>query len=257
MKNLLQEIVEEDKSYATSFSKRDVIDKIEAGYLVGRDTKFTKKKTFSPSTIAFGKGKCPRFWYYAFEGADWEDDTTPYGAANMGSGTHAHERIQKAMLDSGVLLEDEVKVRNEDPPIFGFADGIVSIEGERMVLEIKTMQETAFEYRKINKKPPSYHLEQLIIYMKVLKMEKGILLYENKNNHELEIIEVEVSDEYITWVNQTFDWLRQVRKSWEDKQLPERPYRRNSKVCKQCPVKNLCFTDEKGDVKIPRLEPLQ
>ena len=88
-------------------------------------------------------------------------------------------------------------------------------------------------------------------------MEKGILLYENKNNHELEIIEVEVSDDYITWVNQTFDWLRQVRKSWEDKQKPERPYRRNSKVCKQCPVKNLCFTDEKGDVKIPRLEPLQ
>jgi len=256
MKNLLQEIVEEDRAKKTSFDKREVISKIQDGYVVNDEPKFTKKKTFSPSTLVFGKGKCPRFWYYAFEGAVWEDDFTPYSKANMGSGTDAHERIQKAMLDSGVLLEDEVKIRSEDPPIFGFADGIVSIEGERMVLEIKTMNEAAFEYRKVNKKPPSYHLEQLIIYMKVLKMEKGILLYENKNNHDLEILEVTVNDEYIEWVNKTFDWLKRVRKAWEDKQLPEKAFRSNSKVCKGCPVREICFADDKGDVKIERMEGL-
>ena len=256
-KNLLSGIMEKAREDRPSFSAKELINKIESGYLVGRDRKFTTKKSFSPSTIVYGKGKCPRFWYYAFEGAEWDDDTTPYSAANMKSGIHGHERLQEAMKKSGVMLEDEVKVICEDPPIYGFADGILDVEGEHLVCEIKTMRSESFEYRKQNNSAPSYHLEQLIIYMKVLKFAKGLLIYESKNSHELHVIEVEVDDKYINWVNYAFDWMRDVRASWEKKELPEKPYRSNSKVCKECPVKETCFADAKGDVKIPRLDPLE
>lgn len=233
-----------------------MIEKIESGYLVGRETKHRKKKTFSPSSLVYGNGKCPRYWFYAFSGAEFSDDADAYAVANMSNGTLSHERIQKAMMDSGVMIEDEVKIINEDPPIFGYADGMLTWEDENLVAEIKTMREESFQYRKNTNKAPSYHLEQILLYMKVLKMAKGVLIYESKNSHELHIIIVDVSPEYIAWVDQAFDWMKEVRKSWDDGVLPMKPYRSNSKVCKGCPVKETCFAGPKGDVKILPLEPL-
>jgi len=33
------------------------------------------KKSFSPSSLGYGHGKCPRYWYMAFSGAVFVDDT--------------------------------------------------------------------------------------------------------------------------------------------------------------------------------------
>jgi len=235
----------------------DMIEAIEKGYLVGREPKFRKKKTFSPSTLVWGNGSCARYWHYAFNGAEFSDDADAYAVANMTNGTLSHERMQKAMLDGGFLTDDEVEVVNDDPPIFGYADGLVEWDGEEMVVEIKTMRDEAFQYRKKSRKPPTYHLEQILYYMKVLKLAKGLLIYEGKNGHELMIIPVEINDEYIEWVNQSFDWMRRVRKAYEDDKKPTRTYRSNSKVCKGCPVKDLCFSEDKeGDIRIEPLEHL-
>ena len=46
----------------------ELIEKIKSGYTIKRVPKFTTKKTFAPSTIAFSHGECPRYWYLAFEG---------------------------------------------------------------------------------------------------------------------------------------------------------------------------------------------
>jgi hypothetical protein len=46
----------------------DLVDAIHKGYVASNEPKYMKKKTFSPSTIVFGHGKCPRYWYLAFEG---------------------------------------------------------------------------------------------------------------------------------------------------------------------------------------------
>ena len=119
------------------------------------------------------------------------------------------------------------------------------------------MREESFSYRKQTNKAPTYHLEQIIIYMKILKKSRGVLIYESKNSHELHIIPVEVNDNYIEWVDNAFEWMREVRKAWEDEQLPMKPYRSNSKVCKGCPVKETCFAGPKGDIKIEPLKALK
>ena len=41
-----------------------------------------------------------------------------------------------------------------------------------------------------------------------------------------------------------------------DKTMPEKNYRVNSKICKTCPVKDICFAGDSGVVKIKSLEPL-
>jgi CRISPR/Cas system-associated exonuclease Cas4 (RecB family) len=263
-KNLLQQIMIREPKKIEIIDTQALIEKIQSGYTVKRVDKFQTKKTFAPSTIAYSHGECPRYWYLAFEGAVFEDNADAYGAANMTAGTKSHERIQQAMMDSGIaeIYESdegpttEFKIVNNDPPIFGYGDAMINWEGEQIVGEIKTMLNEGFEYRKKTLKPKTGHLIQLLIYMKILKKSKGVLIYENKNNHELLVIPVEVTDNYRQWIDQTFQWMRDVRKAWTDKTLPTKNYRSNSKICKTCPIQKACEDAGTGVVKLKSLEGL-
>lgn len=229
------------------------IAKIEEGYTAANGYNFKTKKTFSPSALVYGNGACARYWFLAFSGVEFLDDNDAYSIANMSSGTMSHERIQKAIEDAGIMVEKEKRIVAQDPPIFGFADAIVQWEEEQPVVEIKTMREESFAYRK-HAKPPNYHLMQLVIYMKVLGKKLGILLYENKNSHELHAITVEPTPELIAWADYAFDWMRTVRKQWESGDIPKKTYRSNSKICGGCPVRDACAKADKGTVKIEPLE---
>jgi CRISPR/Cas system-associated exonuclease Cas4 (RecB family) len=253
-KNLLQHVMGAQSPKNNSLD--GLIEKINSGYIANRGPRHQQKKSFAPSTIAYGHGECPRYWYLAFEGGTFEDYADPFAGANMTNGIKGHERIQQAIKDSGILIQDEFKITYEDPPIFGFGDALVDWEGEELLLEIKTAMQEGFEYRKKSRKAKTGHLIQLLIYMKILKKRKGVILYENKNNHELLAIPVEVNDYYIKWVDQTFEWMRTVRKSWEDKVLPKKNYRSNSKICKTCPLRAVCDQAGEGEIKINSLEPI-
>lgn len=229
---------------------------INAGYIANRGPKHQQKKSFAPSTIAYGHGECARYWYLAFDGGTFEDNADAFAGANMTNGTKSHERIQQAMADAGILVDSEFKIISNDPPIFGYGDVILDWQGEELLGEIKTMMNEGFEYRKANRKPKTGHLIQLLIYMKILRRSKGVLIYENKNNHELLVIPVDINDYYIKWVNDAFDWMRTVRQAWVDRTLPEKTYRSNSKICKNCPLAKVCADAGKGDVRINRLEPI-
>ena len=209
-KNFLQEVMIKKIADKKSFlDNQALIEKINSGYTVNRVDKFTQKKTFAPSTIAFSHGECPRYWYLAFEGGVFEDNADAYGGANMTAGTKSHERIQEAMGNvPGLLVDSEFKVVANDPPIFGFGDVILNWEGEELLGEIKTMPMEGFEYRKKVGKPKTGHLIQLLIYMKILKKAKAVLIYENKNNHDLLIIPVEINDYTKQWVNAAFEWMK-------------------------------------------------
>lgn len=256
-KNLLNQImINTDKPAKASESMQALVEKINSGYIAKRGPRHQQKKTFAPSTIAYGHGECARYWYLAFEGGTFEDNADAFAGANMTNGTKSHERIQQAMEDAGMLVDSEFKITYNDPPIFGYGDVILDWEGEELLGEIKTAMQEGFEYRKRTGKAKTGHLIQILIYMKILKKAKGVLIYENKNNHELLAIPVMVNDYYIKWVDQTFEWMRTVRKAWEDKLLPKKNYRSNSKICKSCPLAKVCADAGEGDIKINSMEPL-
>jgi CRISPR/Cas system-associated exonuclease Cas4 (RecB family) len=265
-------MIKSDVSSKPAFDVSGIAEKINGGYLANQDPKFMTKKTFAPSTLTYsdGNGVCPRYWYLAFEGAIFESYSTPYDIANMSSGTLSHSRIEKALLDSGITrvykkenpktkeLEDttEFKVISSSPPIFGYGDCMIVWNDEEIVGEIKTQNNEAFEYRKRVGKPKQDHVAQTLIYMKVLKRSKGIIIYENKNNHELLLFPIEVNDHYRGWIDNTFEWMESISNAWKKKELPIKNYRSNAKICKKCPVKKTC--DEAGDgvIKIASLKEL-
>lgn len=250
-------MIKKEAKPVDTLDTQGLIEKIQEGYVINRVPKHQTKKSFAPSTIAYSHGECPRYWFLAFNGATFEDNADAYGAANMTAGTKSHERIQEAMKNiPGFLVDSEFKVTYSDPPIFGYGDVMLNWQGEELLGEIKTMMNEGFEYRKASGKPKTAHLIQLLIYMKIFKKEKAVLIYENKNNHELLILPVILSDYQRGWVNQAFDWMREVRSAWSNQTLPQKNYRSNSKICKTCPIKSTCDEAGKGDLKIKSLEPL-
>ena len=73
VKNLLQQVVGSMSNRSADADMESLIQKIESGYIANRGPKWQQKKSFAPSTIAYGHGECPRYWYLAFEGGEFED----------------------------------------------------------------------------------------------------------------------------------------------------------------------------------------
>ena len=273
-KNLLEQIMTKSTKKKVTNSEEDekfvegLPTAINAGYLVKTKTKFVKKDNFSASGLTYGAGECPRYWTLAFDGQITYDNSDATGVANRTQGTLGHGRIQEAIEASGLLAQDlemdplprkynkqthpamEFRVKTDDPPFDGYGDVMIDYKGERLVGEIKTIRNDEFEYRKINRRPKMGHLMQLLLYMKVWKMRKGVMIYENKNTHELLTLPVVVSEHYRAWAEEAFDWMKLVYKNWQEKQLPEIPYRSNSKICKVCPIQKACAEAGDGTIKI-------
>ena len=273
-KNLLEQIMTKSTKKKVTNSEEDenfvegLPTAINAGYLVKTKTKFVKKNNFSASGLTYGAGECPRYWTLAFDGQITYDNSDAIGVANRTQGSLGHARIQEAIEASGLLAQDmqmdpiprkydqqthpalEFRVKTDDPPFDGYGDVMIDYKGERLVGEIKTIKNDEFEYRKINRRPKMAHLMQLLLYMKVWKMRKGVMIYENKNTHELLTLPVVVSEHYLAWAEEVFEWMKLVYKNWQEKQLPEIPYRSNSKICKVCPIQKACAEAGDGTIKI-------
>jgi CRISPR/Cas system-associated exonuclease Cas4 (RecB family) len=102
------------------------------------------------------------------------------------NGHAVHSRIQAYLKESGILVDAEVPVHDEKYEICGHCDGIirghVTKDDNLGVLEIKSINETGF--RSLYKPKPE-HVGQISLYMFLLDLKWGCLLYENKNDQRL------------------------------------------------------------------------
>lgn len=214
-----------------------------------------KKKSFAPSKIVYGSGRCARYWYYAFDGTHFKDTIRGRNKRLMEAGIDRHERIQNKLKEIGVATDDdiEIKLEIEDPPIFGFVDGVVDYESFKWVLEIKTVDTAKFAARKVSGKPVSYHVIQVLIYMHILDIDRGFIVYEDRNTLDLYVIPIEMKNRYRQHIEKLFGWMRRVRNVVVDEHtLPMRSFKEDSMECKYCPVSDVCWSDAEGEVKIPR-----
>lgn len=231
----------------------DILDAIEQGYLADKkEPKITKKTSFAPSSIGYKSGTCPRRWFYAFSGEFMAvDDFTAKSMATMATGTSAHERIQKAMDNSGILVKSEMQIVNSDPPVRGFVDVIVRVGEKKLIGEIKTTMQEAYLWRQAKKKGAAYHMYQILLYMRILGYDEGFLLYENKSNNDMLVIPVQMDVANATAIDDALEWMRTVWKAHQENKLPTRPFTKRSPICKDCPFFNVCWEDEReGDVTI-------
>ena len=219
-----------------------------------RESKFTQKNSFSPSTIGYGHGNCARYWFIAFNGSVFEENQDAVAIANMMNGTQAHERLQNLIKDMPWFKEEEREMLNQDPPVRGFADLILDVNDKEVVGEIKTAKEEIFLHKQTNMKPSGNHLIQLLIYMKINKSKEGFFIYENKNTQEVVVIPVDMNKENKELVEYTFEWMKDVWSAYKSDTLPTKSFTKSSYTCKNCPVMKECYSREKGDIEIEKFE---
>ena len=136
------------KKYVGKFDPAVFGQKLDDAYLATKrpDGEMTKY-SFSPSTIGYGHGNCPRYWYMAFSGATFVDENSAVNVANMAVGTQSHERLQGLIRTFPEFVEEEKEIKNEYPPIRGFIDLVMNYDGETVIGEIKTAKQEVWDTR--------------------------------------------------------------------------------------------------------------
>ena len=237
------------------FDPSEFAKMLDNAYLATKRGDQTMTKTsFSPSTIGYGHGKCPRYWYLAFSGVGFIDENDSIAVANMAQGTQAHERLQKLIKSTGVLKEVEREIKNEYPPIRGFIDLVLDWKGEEVIGEIKTAKQEVWDGRQAEMKPSVNHMLQLLTYMKLRNAKEAFFLYENKNTQEILLIPIQLTEKNKKIIDDLFIWLCEVYDNFKDGGLPMRPFTKTSYSCKGCPIKKECWSAETGTVQIAAYE---
>lgn len=129
----------------------------------------------APSQIAV----CKRARYYARTG---EGTKTSYSARTQrifDNGTYFHERTQRYLLDSGILLLDEVPVLSEEYNIQGHTDGILDLGDEFAILELKSINDNQYSGLRSGEKPE--HTLQGLVYVYCIESHRKFLREKYKN----------------------------------------------------------------------------
>ena len=231
-----------------------IITAVEDGYAAKRrPSGVVKKNSFSPSSIGYKHNRCPRLWVMKFAGKYVEQDTVNLTSiAVMDNGTNRGNRIQEALDHAGIATALEHEITYSDPPIRGFADVMAKIDGEPVVIEIKTTRTEAFESRVHSMKGPPYQMYQLLMYMYIEGIDKGVLLYENNNDRRLLAVPVDMTDDNRAAVERAFEWMRKVWDAHEKGLMPARPWKKTSPNCADCPLFDECWGENAPpeDIKI-------
>ena len=99
----------------------------------------------------------------------------------MNNGTYGHERWEQHLKDAGIMHASESAIPpHPDLPLQGQFDFIVKDDaGEKFLLELKTTNSQ--KWNNISE-PDMMHISQWAIYSDRLKVEKGFIIYENRDN---------------------------------------------------------------------------
>lgn len=210
-----------------------LVENIDIQLAKRNSTDFRKVEYFRPSNT----NQCARYWYYCFTGVDYPTSFSAQTYRIFDNGHAVHDRLYGYFKELGILVEEELPVSLDDPPIQGTADGIIDLHGHKLI-ELKSISTEGFEYRRLAHKPSDDHFRQAQIYMECLKLDSGFVIYENKNNQQILPIYIERDQKFI---DKLFNKYRKIYKSVTEGAIPDRPYKRTSKNCAKCDLESHCW----------------
>jgi len=156
---------------------------------------------FYPSVLG---SKCDAHLFLAYNGLLPVEVIPPVTRRIFDTGGSLEERMDSYFNKMGILLERETSLKFDDPPISGRCDFILMHkEDGRIVLELKSANNRTFTNLRLAPKPE--HSIQLQIYLNILGLEKGVVLYENKDNQQLKAFKVQQNQaEWNAIINRCF-----------------------------------------------------
>jgi CRISPR/Cas system-associated exonuclease Cas4 (RecB family) len=223
-----------------------------------RDTKY-----LHPSEIC-KRDWCPRSSMYKILG-EVETKEKQHGFTTLNifaTGHLIHNKWQGWLERSGLVKQSELPIFNEEYHIMGTADGLIEDANGQAILEIKSVGTGTVRYENMDlykqyeskeitdselfkriRQPFITHLRQLNIYMHVTGIHHGIILYEWKATQECKEFEVRYQPALIQHILAAASLVKQ---HLQNGTLIDRPEwaEKNHKTCKQCPYKDICWSDD-------------
>jgi len=132
-------------------------------------------------------GRCPRSLFFKFKKAPREAMEAKI-LRMFDHGDYIHQLIMKPLFGMREInvVASEVNIPPQEL-ISGRADAILSDGKDLYVLDIKSMNSMVFRNLK---EPKEENMDQIQLYLHYFKVQKGILLYVNKDTQELKEFEV-------------------------------------------------------------------
>ena len=142
---------------------------------LARSSDRVRQGTVSASSL----GSCPRYQQFVFLGMP-KLAKSPKSTLSCHNGVMMHLRWQMAGLTEGWLTKAEVPIRDDHYGLVGTMDGIAYDES---VVELKSISSHGFSSI-MTFGPKHEHLFQMGTYLLSTGREKGVFIYENKDNQE-------------------------------------------------------------------------
>lgn len=187
---------------------------------------------------------CNRYLWYAYHNAPSIDET-PVTQISFEIGRRLENMILDYIEKTGINIIRPHETNhnllcrdNEVPEFQGHMDGVMVIDNEPCVLEIKTAKSTSFQnfVKKGLEEWSRQYYAQLQSYMGMRGYKKGVLLAVNKDTSELHHEWVEFDSYYY---NNLVDRAKNIHQSEEP------PIRINKNptyyLCARCKYKDTCF----------------
>ena len=110
-------------------------------------------------------------------------------------GTEMHRILQERWRKLGIMESDELNVYDPELNVTGHIDAILRIPDEngkiqRTIVDIKTKNQSRFDAIKKSGKPEDENLDQILFYMKVTGIRRGLLTYVNRDSEDHETYQV-------------------------------------------------------------------
>lgn len=181
---------------------------------------------------------CGRKQVYELLAYDKEPvERKPSWAQDAEAGNIIHRNVQRLLKQHGMIEKDEFTLPPNEYQIGGRIDGIISVNGELCILEIKTMKEEYFKTAPNNEKFDSYYAQSQL-YLHFTGFNKAYLLMINRNNHAKKEYLLPKNDVYLDKL------LRRMKrlKDYKDNRIipdPEPTFLQ----CKYCHFRNRCQLD--------------
>lgn len=208
----------------------------------GNVLKWKQSTGFAPSNTS----NCARFHYYRFTGYEQLSNYSAQTLRIFELGNKVEDIVGDLFEKMGILLESQVEIRLEDPPINGFIDFIIEWDGPKVV-ECKSINEAGFMFRRQAHKPTDSHYRQIQWYLRAMDQEEGFVFYFSKNTSEVLPILVKRNDVFLDKLS---DKYRKIYGAYEAGIKPERPYKPESPTCAKCDARIYCWNDSEVGVKI-------
>jgi len=160
-----------------------------------------------------------------------------YNFEYLETAIYSEELMMKGHVDL-ILDYSNFDLDKFNPVTSSFNDKFLPKKNDEVVIDMKTIGQSSWDYQIMKKGPHQAYLIQLIIYIHVLDCSYGILAYENKNNSEMKCFKIEKNEAW--W--DIIKWQAKKMQELASSTLlpPPRPEKKTDYECKNCDFSKLC-----------------